>query len=152
MDITSSAFDHGDAIPKRHTCDGEDLSPPLAFSDVPEGTESLALIVDDPDAPGGIFVHWILWDLSPSTTELPEGVSGDAKNPEGITCSQGKNHFDDVGYRGPCPPGGTHTYRFTLYALDSKLELGLGAERDDLDEAMGGHIIEEARLIGRYGR
>src|SRR5690606_33684974 len=152
MRIASSAFEEGAEIPTRFTCDGEDVSPPLAISGVPENARTLALIVDDPDAPGGTFVHWLLWNLPPGVRELPEDVPpddvvtvlGDARH--GIT------DFKRVGYGGPCPPDRRHTYRFMLYALDTALDLEAGANRKTLDDAMKGHIIAEAILRATYDR
>ncbi len=152
MRISSSAFEEGAEIPTRFTCDGEDVSPPLAISGVPENARTLALIVDDPDAPGGTFVHWLLWNLPPGVRELPEDVPpddvvtglGDARH--GIT------DFKRVGYGGPCPPDRRHTYRFMLYALDTALDLEAGANRKTLDDAMKGHIIAEAILRATYDR
>jgi Raf kinase inhibitor-like YbhB/YbcL family protein len=143
--ITSLVFKEGETIPRQYTCDGNDQSPPLAWSGVPEGTRSLALIMDDPDAPGRTFVHWVLYDLAADVTELPESVKE-----SGI---QGRNDFRVSGYRGPCPPKGpAHRYFFKLYALDSRLNLPAGAAKADLEKAMQGHILSQGQLIGKYGR
>jgi hypothetical protein len=146
MHLTSSAFQQNELIPVRYTCDGEDVSPPLAISDVPEGAKSLALIVDDPDAPAGDFVHWLLWSIAPSVREILA-----ASVPEGAV--QGTTDFGDQRYGGPCPPSGTHRYFFKLYALDTA-ELGFaeGARKPELLKVMEGHILAETELIGLYIR
>ena len=143
--LTSPAFEHLGAIPARCTCEGEDLSPALAWTGVPTGTRSLALIVDDPDAPRGTWVHWVLWNMGPDTTEIPAtSVPGGAL--------QGTNDFGKQGYGGPCPPSGTHRYFFKLYALDISPALNAGATKAQLEEAMKGHILEKAELLGLYRR
>lgn len=143
--ISSPAFSDGGPIPRAHTCDGADLSPPLTWSGVPSGAKQLALIVDDPDAPGRVWVHWVLYRLAPSVTGLPAGGAKD-----GV---QGTNDFRRLGYGGPCPPPGpAHRYVFTLYALDTELKLPPGATKDVLLGAMKGHVLEEAKTIGKYGR
>ncbi len=148
FELTSTAFANGETIPQKYTCDGLDLSPPLKWTDTPAGTESLALICDDPDAPAGIWVHWVLYGLSPDTTGLAEGVSEMPTNGK-----QGKNDFGRIGYGGPCPPRGpVHRYFFTLYALNADLDLSPGMTKANLLKEMEGHIIAEAELIGRYGR
>ena len=144
MKLTSSAFKDGGNIPSRYTCDGDDISPPLQISDVPEKAEMLALVMDDPDAPMGTFDHWLVWNIPKDTTEIKEGVE-----PEGI---QGRTDFGKIGYGGPCPPSGTHTYRFKLYALSKRLDLEEGARKSQLEEAMKGYIIEEVVLRGKYSR
>jgi Raf kinase inhibitor-like YbhB/YbcL family protein len=149
--ITSTAFTEGAAIPKKHTCDGQDLSPPLAFSGVPVGAKSLALICDDPDAPMGTWVHWVLWGMPPSTPALPEGVPTDAQLPGGM--KQGVSSARSAGYHGPCPPPGKpHRYFFKLYALDAEMNLSERTNKSALEEAMKGHILAEAQIMGRYGR
>ncbi len=153
MTISSPAFDEGERIPEKYTCDGEDVSPPLAVSDVPSEAESLALIVDDPDAPGGTFVHWVIWNIPPDVTEIPEAVPTKKTVPSLDGARQGRNDFRDIGYRGPCPPSGpAHQYRFQLFALDQLLELSPGASKQDLDDAMEGSIRAEDTLTGTYGR
>ncbi len=143
--LTSSAFGEGESIPRKYTCDGEDLSPPLGWSGVPGEAKSLALIVDDPDAPGGTFVHWVLFDLSVDVKELPEGIKG-----VGV---EGVNDFRRRGYSGPCPPRGSgHRYFFKIYALDGKLNLAAGASKRDVERAMLGHILAQGQLTGRYRR
>jgi Raf kinase inhibitor-like YbhB/YbcL family protein len=148
--LKSSAFESGSFIPRLHTCDGKDLSPELFWSGVPAKTGSLALIVDDPDAPRKAWVHWVLFDLPATTTGLPEGIRSD-KSLEGGGV-QGINDFGNLGYGGPCPPSGTHSYVFTLYALFQKLGLPSGSTRSDVATAMEGHILAQARLVGRYSR
>jgi len=151
IQITSTAFTEGKPIPKKYTCDAEDASPPLAWSGVPTEAKSLALIVDDPDAPVGTWVHWVFYDLPPSLTALKEGL---AKTPtlEGLG-TQGTNDFRKIGYGGPCPPRGkVHRYLFKLYALDTSLSLQPGASKADLEKAMRGHILAQGQLIGTYSR
>ncbi len=149
--LTSSAFTEGGAIPVQHTCDGEDLSPPLQWRDVPQGTRSLALIGDDPDAPGRTFVHWVIYNIPPTAEGLPEGVPAVEALSDGAR--QGRNDFQRIGYGGPCPPAGKpHRYVFKLYALDAELPLPPGATAQDLMQAMEGHILAEGRLTGTYQR
>jgi Raf kinase inhibitor-like YbhB/YbcL family protein len=151
IQITSTAFTEGKPIPKKYTCDAEDASPPLAWSGVPSEAKSLALIVDDPDAPVGTWVHWVLYNLPPSLNVLKEGL---AKTPtlEGLG-TQGTNDFRKTGYGGPCPPRGKpHRYFFKLYALDTSLSLQPGASKADLEKAMRGHILAQGQLIGTYSR
>lgn len=149
--ISSPAFQEGKPIPTQYTCDGEDLSPPLKWSKVPEGTKSLALISEDPDAPAGIWVHWVLYNLPPTITELPEGMPTQEVLPNGA--KQGINDFKRIGYGGPCPPPGKpHRYFFKLYALDTELDLKPGATKQELLRAMEGHILAEGQLMGTYQR
>jgi Raf kinase inhibitor-like YbhB/YbcL family protein len=150
MEIKSPAFPHDAAIPSRYTCDGADQSPPLSFSGVPEGTKSFALIMDDPDAPNGTWVHWVVWNIPSKTRSLAESVQKSATLPDGT--HQGVNDFQRTGYGGPCPPGGTHRYYFKLYALDQPLELKGGSTKKDLETSMQGHILGQAELIGKYTR
>lgn len=150
LTITSSAFKEGETIPSRHTCDGKDLSPPLSWSGVPANTKSLALISDDPDAPMGTWVHWVLYNVPADTTYLPEGVPTLPELPSGAL--QGATDFGRPGYGGPCPPSGTHRYFFKLYALDLVLDLKPGATKKELEAAMQGHILAEAQLMGTYRR
>jgi hypothetical protein len=145
MTITSAAFKLSDKIPPQYTCDGEDINPPLAFSEVPEGAKSLALIMDDPDAPNSTFTHWVIYDMSPLTLQIPE-------NSTPITGKMGINDFAHKGYGGPCPPTGTHHYHFKLYALDIETGLPDGASDEELMIAMDGHILESAELISEYQR
>lgn len=143
--ISSPAFPHNGSIPARHTCDGPDLSPPLRIEGVPPGAKSLALIVDDPDAPGGTWVHWIVWNIDPATREIPEN-----RLPGGAV--QGRNGFGTEKYGGPCPPSGTHRYFFRLYALDAPLALARGADKARLESAMKGHVLGQAEFVGLYAR
>lgn len=153
LEITSPAFADGGPIPRAHTCDGADLSPPLAWTGVPDGTKQLALIMDDPDAPGGTWVHWVLYALSPHVTALPSGFPKTAETRKPAAARQGVNDFKRAGYGGPCPPKGpAHRYFFKLYALSKDVALPPAASRDVLVTAMRGSILEEARLIGKYGR
>ena len=147
MQLTSTAFAEGGTVPKEYTGDGTDRSPPLRWSGAPAGAKSFALIADDPDAPRGTWVHWVLFNLPPETTELPEGV----KAPSGAI--QGKNDFGNIGYGGPAPPRGKpHRYYFKLYALDSMLNLPEGATKQQTEAATKGHILAEGQLMGKYGR
>lgn len=151
MTVTSTAFREGEVIPKQYTADGKDLSPPLAWTGVPEGTKSLALICDDPDAPRGTWVHWVLWDLPPEAHKLPEGLPAQDTLPRGA--KQGKNDFGKVGYNGPAPPRGSpHRYYFKLYALDVMLDLAPGATKKQLLEGMGSHLLAQGQLMGKYQR
>lgn len=152
MRITSEAFEEGAEIPTRFTCDGDDVSPPLTIEDVPENARTLALIMDDPDAPMGTFVHWLLWNLPPNVREIPENVPADSTVDALGGARHGITDFRRVGYGGPCPPDRRHTYRFMLYALDTELDLEPGANRKQLDDAMKGHIIAEAMLRATYDR
>lgn len=150
MKLESTAFTSNQLIPSTYTCDGKDISPPLSWSEPPEKTQSFALIVDDPDAPGRTFVHWVLYNLPPTTRQLPEGLP---HQPElSLGGRQGKNDFDRYGYGGPCPPSGTHRYYFKLYALDAELDLELGVTKSALLKAIEGHLLAETELIGHYSR
>jgi Raf kinase inhibitor-like YbhB/YbcL family protein len=150
LEIKSAAFSEGEAIPGKYTCDGKDVSPPLSWSGAPAGAKSFALICDDPDAPSGDWVHWVVFDLPPSSTGLPEGVPAREEIAGGGR--QGRNDFRKTGYGGPCPPGGTHRYVFSLFALDRELGLGAGATKAQLSAAMKGHVLAEGRLTGKYSR
>ena len=150
MELSSPILRDGDAIPARHTCDADNVSPPLTWRDVPEKTEALALIVDDPDAPAKVWVHWVLYDIPPDVTWLPEGVPEEKRLPNGAV--HGTNDFERLGYGGPCPPGGVHRYRFTLYALDTKLNLPPGATKYEVLQAMESHVLDQQQLIGKYRR
>ena len=150
--LTSTAFTDGAAVPVLHTCDGADVSPPLAWSGQPTGTRSLALIADDPDAPGGSWVHWVLYNLPAAVTELPENIAKVESLDLG-GARQGRNDFRRPGYGGPCPPPGpAHHYFFTLYALDAPLALKASAQKKDVEAAMQGHVLATTRLMGTYGR
>ncbi len=148
--VTSPAFEEGGMIPRQYTCDGEDISPPLAWRGVPENAQTLALIFDDPDAPMGTWVHWVLFNLPASENGLPEGVPPTKELKNGAR--QGRNDFQRIGYGGPCPPGGTHRYFFKLYALDKVLDLAPGATKAELLRAMEGHLLAQGQLMGRYRR
>lgn len=151
--LTSPAFDQGARIPVEHTCDGADVSPPLRWEGAPEGAASYALVVDDPDAPRGTFVHWVLYDLPGHASELPQDV-GPSQRLENLgEAAQGENGFGSIGWRGPCPPPGKpHRYVFRLYALDARLGLDPGVQRAEVDKAIEGRVIGIAELIGAYGR
>jgi len=144
MKLTSASFGNSLAIPPEHTCDGKDLSPELTISDVPSNAKSLVLIMDDPDAPVGIWDHWVVFNMPPSTKQISKGTE-----PNGVA---GKNSWGRTGYGGPCPPSGTHRYFFKLYALDNVLNLPQGAAKKEIEKAMQGHIIEKAELVGTYKR
>ncbi|MFW9914616.1 MAG: YbhB/YbcL family Raf kinase inhibitor-like protein [Candidatus Thorarchaeota archaeon] len=144
--LASPAFDHGGSIPSKYTCDGEDINPRLEISGIPNNTQSLALVMDDPDAvqvAGHVWDHWVLWNISPSTTVIEE-------NSVPAHAVQGRNSWGRNDYGGPCPPSGTHRYFFKLYALDAKLDLPSSATKLDLEQAMEGHILAQARLMGTY--
>ncbi len=155
MELSSTSFAPGGGIPARHTCDGADTSPPLAWTNVPRAARSLALIVDDPDAPDPaapkrVWVHWVLYNIPPSMTALAEG---NPRSPVPDSAREGLNDSGTAGYEGPCPPIGTHRYFHTLYALDAVLpDLGPRATRKDLDAAMAGHILASAQVMGKYAR
>jgi Raf kinase inhibitor-like YbhB/YbcL family protein len=151
IELTSTAFQSGATIPKQYTGDGADQSPPLRWPEPPQGTQSLALICDDPDAPRGTWVHWVLFNLPAQTRELEEGVP--TTETVGTGAKQGKNDFGNIGYGGPVPPKGKpHRYFFKLYALDVTLDLPPGATKAQLVDAMKGHILAEGQLMGNYGR
>ena len=143
--LSCEAFAHGDEIPRRHTCEGEDISPALSWGDPPAETRALALIVDDPDAPRGTFTHWVAWNIDPMAGGLAEGESAPA---------EGRNDFGTVGWSGPCPPPGhgAHRYFFRLHALDAEVQIGFSAGRGELEQAIAGHVLTTAELMGRYER
>jgi Raf kinase inhibitor-like YbhB/YbcL family protein len=143
LEIASDAFEADGTIPRRYTCDGENVSPPLSFAGVPEGTRSLALVVDDPDAPVGTFTHWLARGIGPGAGGLGEGQPAPR---------EGRNGFGTIGYAGPCPPRGRHRYFFRLHALDAELDIESGADRDEFDHALDGHVLETAELMGGYER
>ena len=145
--VTSTAFKEGEMIPKKYTCDDRDLSPQVGWAAIPSGAKSIALICDDPDAPVGTWVHWIVFNLPPTAKELPEGIGA---LPAGA--KQGINDFRKLNYGGPCPPGGTHRYFFKVYALDIVLNLKEGASKSELLKSMEGHILDQGQLIGKYKR
>jgi Raf kinase inhibitor-like YbhB/YbcL family protein len=142
LKIKSPAFEHNGLIPRKYTCDGEDVNPPLVIEDIPGGAQSLALIVDDPDASMGTWNHWVVWNIPPMKEIKENTVPG----------IEGMNDFRKHSYGGPCPPGGTHRYFFKVYALDTKLNLGANSRKKDLEKAMQGHILAMGELMGRYSR
>ena len=145
MNITSQSFKGGERIPSKYTCDGENVNPQLSFHGIPGDAKSLALIMDDPDAPSGTFTHWLLWDISAETNDIAEATE--------IKTTTGTNDFGNIGYGGPCPPKGEeHHYYFRLYALDTLLDLSAGSNHEQLNLAMSQHILDEAELIGTYKR
>jgi len=151
LELKSAAFRDGGAIPQNFTCDGGDTSPALTWNDPPAGTKSFALIVDDPDAPGTTWVHWVVFNLPAGARGLPEAVPRGEQIKGGG--SQGRNDFPQIGYGGPCPPPGKpHRYFFKLYALDTQLNLTSGTTKNDVERAMQGHILAKAQIIGRYQR
>lgn len=151
MQVTSPAFAEGEFIPRRYTCDGDDLSPPLEWLDVPSGARSMAVVCDDPDAPAGTWVHWVIYGLSAAVTGLAEGVRAVEVTADGA--KQGVNDFRRIGYGGPCPPpDAAHRYFFRLYAMDCEVDLSPGATKAALLKAIEGHVVEEAALMGRYKR
>jgi Raf kinase inhibitor-like YbhB/YbcL family protein len=143
MRLTSSAFQEGGMIPVKYACDGQDMNPPLRFEGVPVEAKSLALIVDDPDAPSGDWVHWVLWDIDPKTKEIRENSSAG---------TEGTTSFRRAGYGGPCPPSGTHRYFFKAYALDEKVNLPTSAGKRELLDAVEGHILAKSQLMGKYSK
>ncbi|MCD6270209.1 YbhB/YbcL family Raf kinase inhibitor-like protein [bacterium] len=145
MKIKSSSFENNQMIPSRYTCDGENISPDILIEQVPKESKSLVLIVDDPDAPMGTWVHWTLWNISPDIKEIAAGHV-----PEGSV--QGMTSFGKPGYGGPCPPFGTHRYFFKIYAIDTILELGSNAGKAELEKAISGHILDKAQIVGLYKR
>lgn len=148
--VESTAFTEGGMIPKKYACEGQDLSPPISWSGIPEAAKSIALIVDDPDAPMGTWVHWVVYNLPANITGLPEGVPTQKVLSNGGR--QGTTDFHRIGYGGPCPPGGTHRYFFKVYALDTGINLDAGATKAQLLKAMEGHLLAEGELMGRYQR
>jgi Raf kinase inhibitor-like YbhB/YbcL family protein len=146
--VRSGAFGDGEPIPRRFTQDGENVSPPLTWSDPPEGTSSFALVCEDPDAPSGLFVHWLVWNIDPDVRGLIEAVPTDDAR-----LAQGENGFGEQGYGGPSPPPGKpHRYVFRLYALDYRPELPRGSRRGDFDRALESHVLAQGTLVGKYGR
>ena len=150
MELSSTAFKNGAPIPAQYSCDGLNISPPLRWSGVPDKTQALALLVDDPDAPKGNWVHWILFNIPPRATALPENIRKTRTIPNGAR--QGINDFSEIGYGGPCPPKGTHRYFFRLFALDVELQLEPGTKRSELEQNMTGHVLAETQLMGTYHR
>ncbi len=151
FELKSDAVSHGGDIPRKYTCDGSDISPALSWGEPPAGTQSIALITDDPDAPGGTWVHWVLYDLPTSVRELSENVPKDQELKN--SARQGRNDFRKIGYGGMCPPPGRpHRYFFKLYALNTKLGIKAGVSKADLEKTMRGHVLAETQLMGRYKR
>lgn len=150
ISILAEAFTAGDTIPREYTCDGSNVSPALSWSGTPSNAKSIALIMDDPDAPGGTFVHWVLFNIPASTQKLPKGIPRNQTLGDGSR--QGMTDFGRAGYGGPCPPKGTHRYYFRIYALDTMLNLQPGASREQLDDAMKGHVLAQGELMGKYAR
>lgn len=150
MELKSSAFAATAMMPQQYTCDGQNISPPLAWTGVPDHTQSFAIICDDPEAPIGTWVHWVIFNLPAALRELPEHIPAQKKLPNGA--KQGVNDFRQIGYGGPCPSAGEHLYYFKLYALDTRLDLKAGATKTKLLQAMAGHILAESILAGMYKR
>lgn len=150
MEFAYAPFTEGEMIPALYTCDGDNISPSLAWKDAPAGTKSFALINDDPDAPGGTWVHWLIWNIPPEQTSLAENIRPEREFSNGIR--QGSNSWPKTGYGGPCPPSGVHRYYFKLYALDVMLDLEPGETKERLLGAMKGHILAESQRMGRYSR
>jgi Raf kinase inhibitor-like YbhB/YbcL family protein len=148
--IESAAFAQNQVIPAKYTCDGPDVSPPLAWKNIPDKARSLVLICDDPDAPAGIWVHWVCYDIPASVTALQEVIPKSDSLPMGG--KQGKTDFGNIGYGGPCPPSGTHRYFFKMYALDRTLGLPAGKTKKDIERAMKGHVLAQGQLIGMYSK
>ncbi|NJC95663.1 MAG: YbhB/YbcL family Raf kinase inhibitor-like protein [Anaerolineales bacterium] len=150
LDLTSSAFTQGQPIPEKYSCRGDDVSPALTWNDPPEGTQAFALIVDDPDAPAGTWVHWVIFNIPASARGLSEGIPSGESLPDGSL--QGRNSSGTTGYNGPCPPSGTHRYFFKLYALDEMLGISAGANKGELEKAMVGHILARGELMGTFSK
>ena len=151
LQVSSTDFSSGSTIPKQFTCDGADISPALAWNEPPAGTQSFSLIADDPDAPAGTWVHWVMFDLPGNARSLPQSVEKKEQLENGAR--QGRNDFGKIGYGGPCPPRGKpHRYFFKLYALDTKLNLRAGATKQDVERAQQGHVLAQGEYQGRYAR
>lgn len=150
--VIKSAFEDGGFIPAEYTADGKDISPPLIIENIPAEAKTLAIIVDDPDAPGQTFTHWLIWNIPADVSEIPKNVEKKEKVKDLAGASQGKNGFNKLGYLGPAPPGGVHTYRFFVYALDDQLDLEAGADKETLLDAMEGHVLQKNVLKGEYAR
>jgi Raf kinase inhibitor-like YbhB/YbcL family protein len=143
LKVKSPAFEHGKLIPKKYSCDGQDINPPLTIEGIPKEARTLVLALDDPDAPSGTFDHWIVWNIPASTTKIPENS---------VPGKEGFNSARQTGYMGPCPPSGTHRYFFKVYALDIELNLGLGSKKKDAEKVMQGHVLAKGELMGTYTR
>ena len=152
LQLTSDAFVNGQSIPAKYTCIGKSISPALAWTEPPAGTQSFALIVDDPDAPGRIYVHWVLFNIKPDVRNLQEDLPITGKNVDPNAIYVGSNSSGATAYQGPCPPSGTHRYFFKLYALDTTISLLPGATKDQLLKAMDGHILAQAELMGTFSK
>jgi hypothetical protein len=150
--IIKSAFEDGGFIPEEYTADGRDISPPLIIENVPPEAETLAIIVDDPDAPMGTFTHWLIWNIPADVSEISKNIEKKERVKGLNGALQGKNDFNELGYMGPAPPSGVHTYRFYVYALDDQLDLEAGADKETLLNAMEGHVLQKAVLKGEYTR
>jgi Raf kinase inhibitor-like YbhB/YbcL family protein len=150
FELTSASFAAQESIPREYTCDGDDISPPLSWSDPPQGTQAFALICDDPDAPAGTWVHWILFNIPGDTRSLPANIPAQDRLPDGSI--HGRNSWGRLDYGGPCPPSGTHRYFFKLYALDTELLLDVGAPKEHVLSGMQGHILAQVELVGTYAR
>jgi len=150
LSVRSGAFENEGPIPQRFSCDGENVSPPVSWDGAPDETRSYVLIADDPDAPGRTFVHWVYYDLPSSVSSLPAGVAQEANPQPGGT--QGENGFGEIGYGGPCPPGGTHRYFFRVYALDTELGLAPGATKQEVLERARDHVLAQGILMGTFAR
>ena len=150
MQITSVAFKDGEDIPQKYTCDGDDVSPPLEWTSIPEETKTLTIICDDPDAPMGIWIHWVVFNVPGDSSGFPENIPPERELENGTI--QGMNDFKKIGYGGPCPPSGTHRYFFKIYALDTVLDLPFGATKSHVMLSMEGHVLDEAHLLGTYRR
>jgi Raf kinase inhibitor-like YbhB/YbcL family protein len=148
--ITSPAFEDGGEIPRKYTCDDLDMSPPIEWTDVPEGTKTIAIVCDDPDAPMNTWIHWVIFNIPGDETRLPENVPPEKELANGA--KQGMNDFHKVGYGGPCPPSGMHRYFFKIYALDTALDLPAGISKSHLMIAMEGHVLSQSHLMGTYSR
>lgn len=148
--ISSPAFQDGEMIPKLYSCEDKNISPPVNWDNVPTGTMSIAIIMDDPDAPVGTWVHWVIYNISPDTLKLEQAVPAEKVLPNGAY--QGRNDWGRIGYGGPCPPGGTHRYFFKIFALDTEPDLKPGMNKKELLKAIDGHIISEGKIIGKYKR
>jgi hypothetical protein len=150
--VIKSAFEDGGYIPEEYTADGRDISPPLIIENVPAEAKTLAVIVDDPDAPNGTFTHWLIWNIPAAVSEISKNIEKmeEVKGLNGAL--QGRNDFNELGYRGPAPPSGVHTYRFYIYALDDQLDLKAGADKETLLKAMEGHVLQKSVLKGEYTR
>ncbi len=143
LSVKSQAFESGKPIPKKYTCDGQDISPPLTIEGIPKEAKTLALIMDDPDAPSGTFDHWVVWNIPASSSKIGENT---------VPGMEGVNGSRQTGYMGPCPPSGTHRYFFKVYALDTALSLGVGSKKRDVEKAMQGHILTSGELMAVYSR